>query len=110
VAAKEINIFMSNQLKRMYNSTSQSATAVVPEKNPNRVSGGLKAQGQDCFTMLGEDGFEKEVPTQRYVKSLEEQVRKLREESRLTTRKLARQSTDVLRLSAIVDQLKNRSR
>jgi len=97
-----------NPLKRMYNSGTQNATP--SDKNPNRVSGGLKAQGQDSFTMLGEDGFDKEVPTQRYVKSLEDQVRKLREETQLTSRKLARQDTNVQRLSAIVDQLKNNPR
>jgi len=92
----------------MYNSGSQNATPA--EKNPNRVSGGLRAQGQDSFMMLGEDGFDKEVPSQRYVKSLEDQVKKLREETQLTNRKLARQDTNVQRLSAIVDQLKNRPR
>ena len=97
-----------NPLKRMYNSTSQNA--MPPEKNPNRVSGGLRAQGQDSFMMLGEDGFDKEVPSQRYVKSLEDQVKKLREETQLTNRKLARQDTNVQRLSAIVDQLKNQPR
>jgi len=98
---------MSNQLKRMYNSTSQSAQPAESEKNPNRVSGGLKAQGQDSFTMLGEDGFEKEVPSQRYVKSLEEQVRKLRADTGLLERKLSRQDTNVQRLAAIVDKMKN---
>ena len=91
----------------MYNSVTQSSQ--LPEKNPNRVSGGLKAQGQDSFTMLGEDGFEKEVPTQRYVKSLEEQTRKMRTDIGLLERKLARQDTNVQRLAAIVDQLKARS-
>ena len=92
-----------NHLKRMYNSTSQSAE--VPEKNPNRVSGGLKAQGMNSFTMLGEDGFEKEVPTQRYVNSLEEQVKHLREETKLLNRKLSRQDTNVQRLAAIVSKM-----
>jgi hypothetical protein len=96
-----------NQLKRMYNNVSQSP--LPPEKNPNRVSGGLKAQGQDSFTMLGEDGFEKEVPSQRYVKSLEEQTRKMRTDIGLLERKIARQDTNVQRLAAIVDQLKTRS-
>jgi hypothetical protein len=88
----------------MYNGTTQSAA--LPEKNPNRVSGGLKAQGQDSFTMLGEDGFEKEVPTQRYVKSLEEQSRKMRTDIGLLERKLARQETNVQRLAAIVAKMK----
>lgn len=91
-----------NHLKRMYNSQSQSASA--PEKNPNRVSGGLRAQGSDSFTMLGEDGEERRIPTQQYVNSLEEKVKKLQEQTGLLERKLKRQDTNVQRLSAIVSQ------
>lgn len=93
---------MGNYLSRMYNSTSQSATP--PEKNPNRVSGGLRAQGHDAFTMLGEDGVERKIPTQQYVNSLEEKVKRLQEQTGLLERKLARQDTNVQRLAAIVDQ------
>lgn len=93
---------MNNYLKKMYNSTSQSAT--TPEKNPNRVSGGLRAQGIDSFTMLGEDGEERSIPTQRYVNSLEEQVKKLQEHTGLLERKMKRQDTNIQRISAIVDQ------
>lgn len=99
---------MSNYLKKMYNSQGQKPAASEMDKNPNRVSGGLKAQGQDSFTMLDESGYEKEIPTQRYVKSLEEQVRKLRDDASLMQRKMARQDTNVQRLSAIVDRLANR--
>lgn len=45
------------------------------DKNPNRVMGGLRAQGVDSYRMLGEDGVEKEIPTQRYVRSLEDKLR-----------------------------------
>ena len=31
-------------------------------KNPNRVTGGLKAQGVDTIVMLGEDGAQQELP------------------------------------------------
>lgn len=47
------------------------------EKNPNRVVGGLKSQGADSFKMLDEHGQEKLIPTQAYVRGLEEQLRKL---------------------------------
>jgi len=47
----------------------------VKEKNPNRVLGGLKGQGVNTFTMLGEDGVEKQIPTQAYVQALEEKVK-----------------------------------
>lgn len=86
----------------MYNSTSQSAE--VSEKNPNRVSGGLRAQGHDSFTMLGEDGEERRIPTQQYVNSLEEKVKRLQEHTGLLERKMKRQDTNIQRLSAIVDQ------
>jgi|TARA_B100000035_G_scaffold100917_1_gene85599 hypothetical protein len=45
------------------------------DKNPNRVLGGLKGQGVNSFSMLGEDGIEKEIPTQAYVQALEEKLR-----------------------------------
>jgi hypothetical protein len=45
------------------------------DKNPNRVMGGLRAQGVDSYRILGEDGVEKEIPTQRYVRSLEDKLK-----------------------------------
>lgn len=65
------------------------------DKNPNRVSGGLKAQGVDHYTMLGEDGVERQVPTQRYVQSLEEQIRKQRATTEVLERKLTRLQSSV---------------
>ena len=70
------------------------------DKNPNRVSGGLKAQGADHFEMLGEDGYVQKIPTQRYVQSLEDQSRKQRVAITTLERKLTR-------LDASVEQLKN---
>ena len=49
----------------------------TPDKNPNRVLGGLKGHGADHYSMLGEDGTEKQVPTRAYVQGLEEKLRKL---------------------------------
>ena len=62
----------------MYGKNKPAQTQSSSEKNPNRVAGGLRAQGVDHVVMLGEDGTETQVPTQRYVQSLEEQVRKQR--------------------------------
>lgn len=59
-------------LKKMYGS---KKSAPVETKNPNRVMGGLRAQGVDSYRILGEDGTEKEIPTQRYVQSLEQKLR-----------------------------------
>lgn len=60
---------------------SSAAKPVVNDKNPNRVLGGLKGAGVDAYTMLGEDGLEKHVPTRAYVQGLEEKVRQ--QDSRL---------------------------
>ena len=65
-------------LNQMYGKNKPAQTQSSSDKNPNRVAGGLRAQGVDHVVMLGEDGTETQVPTQRYVQSLEEQVRKQR--------------------------------
>jgi len=65
-------------LTSMYGRNKPAQTQSKSDKNPNRVAGGLRAQGVDHVVMLGEDGTETQVPTQRYVQSLEEQVRKQR--------------------------------
>jgi len=66
-----------NYLNKMYGrSKQQPALTQASDKNPNRVTGGLKGQGVDTFTMLGEDGNTKEIPTIAYVRSLEEQLKK----------------------------------
>lgn len=70
----------------MYGRSAQPSS----NKNPNRVSGGLKAQGVDHVVMVNEDGSETQVATKRYVQSLEEQVKKLRAESAVLQKKLSR--------------------
>lgn len=60
-------------LSQMYGSKMPHNT--VKEKNPNRVLGGLKGHGVDHYSMLGEDGMERQVPTRAYVQGLEEKVR-----------------------------------
>lgn len=65
------------------------------DKNPNRVTGGLRAQGVDRFTMVAEDGSSKEIPTLEYVRSLEEQSRKQRAVIDVLERKLTRLETSV---------------
>lgn len=59
-------------LNKMYGRKKHAPTET---KNPNRVMGGLRAQGVDSYKILGEDGVEKEIPTQRYVRNLEEKLR-----------------------------------
>lgn len=57
----------------MYGAKVPQATA--NDKNPNRVLGGLKGAGVNTYTLLGEDGMEKHIPTQAYVQALEEKVK-----------------------------------
>jgi hypothetical protein len=92
-------------LTKMYG-RNPSAIEQKSEKNPNRVAGGLRAQGVDTFTMLGEDGMEKRIPTHAYVQSLEEQIRKQRAAIDILERKLARQDSSI---QAIESLLRSRS-
>ena len=62
-----------NYLEKMYGS--KTAQGVIKDKNPNRVLGGLRGQGSDHYSVLGEDGMEREVPTRAYVQGLEEKLR-----------------------------------
>ena len=87
-------------LNKMYGRTASPSLPTASDKNPNRVTGGLKAQGVDRFTMLGEDGTQQEVPSLQYVNSLEEQSRKQRVAITTLERKLTR-------LDTTVEQLKN---
>ena len=65
---------MTNFLSSMY-ARKQAKRPAVQEKNPNRVLGGLKGQGVDHYSVLGEDGNERQVPTRAYVQGLEEKIR-----------------------------------
>tara|TARA_Y200000002_G_scaffold308946_1_gene265309 strand:+ start:398 stop:673 length:276 start_codon:yes stop_codon:yes gene_type:complete len=68
-------------------------------KNPNRVTGGIKGQGVDHIVMVSEDGFENQVPTHKYVQSLEEQLRKQRAAISVLERKVSRQETAITTIS-----------
>ena len=86
-------------LNQMYGRKS-SPTQSSSEKNPNRVAGGLRSQGVDRFTMLGEDGSQQEIPTLEYVRSLEEQSKKQRAAIDVLERKLTRQETALQQLQS----------
>ena len=73
-------------------------------KNPNRVTGGLRAQGVDTIVMLGEDGSQQEVPSLQYVRSLEEQSKKQRAAITVLERKLARHDAALEQLKNIISQ------
>jgi hypothetical protein len=71
---------------------SAAPTQSLSNKNPNRVTGGLKGQGVDRFTMVAEDGSSKEIPTLEYVRSLEEQLRTQRGQLESLTKKVTKLS------------------
>ena len=91
-----------NYLAKMYGRKKTTVENVSPDKNPNRVSGGLKAQGGDHFTMIAENGMEQQIPTQRYVQSLEEQSRKQRAAITVLERKLTRCETAIEQLKGMI--------
>ena len=92
-------------LKMMYGEEANSSKN-TPNKNPNRVVGGIKAQGVDSFSLLGEDGVEKKIPTQQYVQGLEEQIRQQRNAIAILERKLARLSSAHESLESYVNNLR----
>jgi hypothetical protein len=87
----------------MYGQASKNTQPSI-DKNPNRVAGGLKAQGADHFEMLGEDGNIQKIPTQRYVQSLEEQSRKQRAAITVLERKLTRCETAIEQLKGAISR------
>lgn len=92
-------------LNKMYGRSLKPSQPVV-DKNPNRVTGGLRAQGVDRFTMVAEDGSSKEIPTLEYVRSLEEQSKKQRAAIDVLERKLARHDKTIEQL---INQINSRS-
>ena len=86
----------------MYGKNKPAQTQSSSDKNPNRVTGGLKAQGVDRFTMVAEDGSSREIPTVEYVRSLEEQSRKQRAAIDVLERKLTRQDAAIQQLQSAV--------
>ena len=87
-------------LNKMYGRNKPAQTQSSSDKNPNRVTGGLKAQGVDTMVMISEDGTKQELPTLEYVRSLEEQSKKQRAAITVLERKLTR-------LDAAFQQLQN---
>jgi thiamine kinase-like enzyme len=89
-------------LNKMYGRNKPVQTQSSSDKNPNRVTGGLRAQGVDRMTMVAEDGSSREIPTIEYVRSLEEQSKKQRAAIDVLERKLTRQETALQQLQSAV--------
>ena len=90
-------------LNKMYG-RQPAQTQSLSDKNPNRVTGGLKAQGVDRFTMVSEDGSSRDIPTVEYVQSLEEQSRKQRAAITVLERKLTRCESSIDQLKAMISR------
>ena len=91
-------------LSKMYGRKSPDQTQSKSDKNPNRVAGGLRAQGVDTVVMLGEDGSQQEVPSLAYVRSLEEQSKKQRAAITVLERKLTRQEAAIEQLKGVINR------
>jgi hypothetical protein len=89
-------------LNKMYGRNKPAQTQSSSDKNPNRVTGGLKAQGVDRFTMISEDGTQQDVPSLEYVRSLEEQSKKQRAAIDVLERKLTRLDSALQQLQSAV--------
>lgn len=63
-------------------------------KNPNRVSGGIRGSGQSHYVIVGEDGLEKRIPSQKYIESLEQQLREQKMRIAALEKKISRLGTD----------------
>jgi len=80
-------------LNKMYGKNKSDQTQSSSNKNPNRVLGGLRGQGVDTMVVLGEDGSEHTIPSQKYVQGLEEKIRN--QDARISTlEKKLRRVTD----------------
>lgn len=91
-------------LNKMYGRKSTPKKTTESSKNPNRVAGGLRAQGVDTLTILGEDGASQELPSLAYVRSLEEQSKKQRAAINVLERKLTRCETTIQQLQSAILQ------
>ena len=90
-----------NYLNKMYGRNNKPAES-KDNKNPNRVAGGIRGQGSDTITLLGEDGVQQTLPTQKYVESLRSQIDSQKSVINVLERKLTRLERTVEGLSNFV--------
>lgn len=81
-------------LNKMYGRNKPAQTQSSSDKNPNRVLGGLRGQGVDTMTVLGEDGSEHNIPSVKYVQGLEEKLRTQDARLSVLEKKLRRVTND----------------
>jgi hypothetical protein len=98
----------NKHLKRMYTPANTGKAPVDSAANPNRVAGGLRGHGADHYSLLGEDGLNKEVPTKKYVDALEQQLRTQRTLVEALQKKVNRQDNENQTTRSMVQSLSNR--
>jgi hypothetical protein len=95
-----------NYLSKMYSRINDPAPS---QKNANRVLGGLRGQGVDHYSILGEDGEERSVPTQKYVQGLEQKVREQDQRMQVLEKKIRSIGNDQKATATAVSKLHNSS-
>jgi len=86
----------------MYGRQAKNSSPTASNKNPNRVTGGLRGQGSDSYKIIAEDGSTQEIPTQAYVRSLEEQLKKQRAAINVLERKTTRQESELTTIRNLI--------
>ena len=89
-------------LNKMYGRQAKNSSPTASNKNPNRVTGGLRGQGSDSYKIIAEDGSTQEIPTQAYVRSLEEQLKKQRAAINVLERKTTRQESELTTIRNLI--------
>lgn len=78
-----------NLVGRMYRSNSAKKSGdTKPQKNPNRVAGGIRGAGADTIIVVDESGRERHIPTKDYIRALEQQIVNQRSSVRSISNKL----------------------
>ena len=88
--------FLSSMYRK---SKSNNDNDTISNKNPNRVSGGLRAQGVDHVNIVSEDGTERSIATKKYVDSLESKINSQHKRISILEKSLQKMSRTQQRLS-----------
>ena len=91
-----------SHINNMYGRKAKTLESPSSNKNPNRVTGGLRGQGSDSYKIIAEDGSTQEIPTQAYVRSLEEQLKKQRAAINVLERKTTRQESELTTIRNLI--------
>ena len=86
----------------MYGRKAKTLESPSSNKNPNRVTGGLRGHGSDSYKIIAEDGSTQEIPTKPYVRSLEEQLKKQRAAINVLERKTTRQESELTTIRNLI--------